>query len=155
MRERGSAYSCSIAGCARARLSFFLLGYLHPRLVPPPPIMATAISKPAASQPPKMKRPPPSFTQTGMVNGIKQSPSASSSPALASKRLPGANQPPAVNGIATPTSNGALNRPVNRPRKDIQKPADISNSRPQRATTRNSVAEADRRVTKIPPEPFG
>ncbi|PCG96782.1 Spt20 family [Penicillium occitanis (nom. inval.)] len=115
--------------------------------------MATAISKPAASQPPKMKRPPPSFTQTGMVNGIKQSPSASS-PALASKRLPGANQPPAVNGIATPTTNGALNRPVNRPRKDIQKPADISTLRPQRATTRNSVAEADRRVTKIPPEPF-
>lgn len=116
--------------------------------------MATAISKPAASQPPKMKRPPPSFTQTGMVNGIKQSPSASSSPALASKRLPGANQPSA-NGIATPTTNGALNRPVNRPRKDIQKPVDISTSRPQRATTRNSLAEVDRRVNKIPPEPFG
>lgn len=90
-----------------------------------------------------------------MVNGIKQSPSASSSPALASKRLPGANQSPAVNGVATPTTNGALNRPVNRPRKDIQRPADISTSRPQRATTRNSAAEADRRVTKIPPEPFG
>jgi transcription factor SPT20 len=116
--------------------------------------MATAISKPAASQPPKMKRPPPSFTQTGMVNGIKQSPSASSSPALASKRLPGANQPSA-NGIATPTTNGALNRPVNRPRKDTQKPVDISTSRPQRATTRNSLAEVDRRVNKIPPEPFG
>ncbi|EED22328.1 conserved hypothetical protein [Talaromyces stipitatus ATCC 10500] len=116
--------------------------------------MATAISKPAASQPPKMKRPPPSFTQSNsVVNGIKQSPSTTSSPALASKRLPGANQQTA-NGIATPMGNGALNRPVNRPRKDNQKPGDISTSRPQRATTRASVAEADRRVTKIPPEPF-
>ncbi|OKL56132.1 hypothetical protein UA08_08725 [Talaromyces atroroseus] len=113
--------------------------------------MATAISKPA-SQPPKMKRPPPSFPQTG-VNGIKQSPSASSSPSITSKRLPGANQSSSGNPVAAPIANGAIARPANRPRKDVQKPGDLP-ARPQRSTTRNSVVEADRRATQLPPEPF-
>jgi transcription factor SPT20 len=114
-------------------------------------MMATAVSKPA-SQPPKMKRPPPSFTQTA-VNGIKQSPSASSSPSVTSKRLPGTNQP-STNSVVGPVANGVNNRPINKMRKDSQKPGDPP-IRPQRPSTRNSVVEPDRRLTKIPPEPFG
>lgn len=115
-------------------------------------MMATAVSKPA-SQPPKVKRPPPSFTQPA-VNGIKQSPSASASPSVTSKRLPGTNQPSSTNSVAGPVANGVNNRPINKMRKDSQKPGDPP-IRSQRPSTRNSVVEADRRVTKIPPEPFG
>ncbi|KAH8699158.1 Spt20 family-domain-containing protein [Talaromyces proteolyticus] len=113
--------------------------------------MATAVSK-LASQPPKMKRPPPSFTQTG-VNGIKQSPSASSSPSITSKRLPGANQSSSATSVGGAVANGANSRPVNKSRKDLQRPGDPP-TRLQRPSTRNSVAETDRRQTKIPPEPF-
>ncbi|GAD97677.1 hypothetical protein ANI_1_2982014 [Paecilomyces variotii No. 5] len=111
--------------------------------------MATAVSKPA-SQPPKMKRPPP-FVQTG-VNGVKPS-QPSASPSSASKRLPGAGQPLSSSSAGGSAVNGTNNRPIQRPKKEMPKPNEPA-SRLQRPSTRTSVAEADRRISKKFPEPY-
>lgn len=113
--------------------------------------MATAVSKPA-SQPPKMKRPPPPFVQTG-VNGVKPS-QPSASPSSSSKRLPGAGQPSSSSSAGGSAVNGTNNRPIQRPKKEMPKPNEPA-SRLQRPSTRTSVAEADRRVSKKFPEPYG
>ncbi|KAJ9269971.1 hypothetical protein DTO271D3_2349 [Paecilomyces variotii] len=112
--------------------------------------MATAVSKPA-SQPPKMKRPPP-FVQTGGVNGVKPS-QPSGSPSSSSKRLPGAGQPALSSSAGGSAVNGANNRSIQRPKKEMPKPNEPA-SRLQRPSTRTSVAEADRRVSKKFPEPY-
>lgn len=113
--------------------------------------MATAVSKPA-SQPPKMKRPPPPSFQTG-VNGVKPS-QPSASPSSSSKRLPSAGQSASASSAGGSAANGVNNRPLNRPKKELSKPNEPP-SRIQRPSTRTSVAEADRRIVKKFPEPYG
>ncbi|KAL4766477.1 uncharacterized protein BDW70DRAFT_126044 [Aspergillus foveolatus] len=122
--------------------------------------MATAISK-TTSHPPKMKRPPPPFVQTG-VNGVRPQPS-SSSPPTTSKRLPGAGQPaaasstshPAVNGVngTGNSSNAPIKGPLSRPRKDAQKPGE-QGIKVQKQTPKTPSLESDRRLGKTFPEPY-
>ncbi|KAL2871804.1 uncharacterized protein BJX67DRAFT_87876 [Aspergillus lucknowensis] len=122
--------------------------------------MATAISK-TTSHPPKMKRPPPPFLQTG-VNGVKPQPS-SSSPPTTSKRLPGAGQSAAasstnhpvtngVNGI-TNSSNTPVKGPLGRPRKEAQRPSD-QGAKSQRPMSKTSPSDQDHRSGKALPEPY-
>ncbi|KAL4818693.1 Spt20 family-domain-containing protein [Aspergillus spinulosporus] len=122
--------------------------------------MATAISK-TTSHPPKMKRPPPPFVQTG-VNGVRPQPS-STSPPTTSKRLPGAGQPatasstsnPAVNGVngTGNSSNAPIKGPLSRPRKDAQKPGE-QGIKVQKQTPKTPSLESDRRLGKAFPEPL-
>ncbi|KAL4891621.1 Spt20 family-domain-containing protein [Aspergillus ambiguus] len=116
--------------------------------------MATAISQPT-SHPPKMKRPPPPFVQTG-VNGVKAQQS-SSSPQSASKRLPGASQaassssttgsvPNGVNGTAD--AKGPLNR-----RRDAPKPGDPA-ARLQKLHSRSASMDIDHRSSRQCAEPY-
>lgn len=123
--------------------------------------MATVISKPA-SHPPKMKRPPPPLSGTG-VNGIKpphQPSASSSSPSSTSKRLPGANQTDTVNVTSSPMANGVngasyLNKgPLGRSKKDAQRPVDQT-ARLQRPPSRAMSLDNERRVGKKCPEPYG
>ncbi|KAL4752447.1 Spt20 family-domain-containing protein [Aspergillus terricola var. indicus] len=121
--------------------------------------MATAISK-TTSHPPKMKRPPPPFVQTG-VNGVRPQPS-SSSPQTTSKRLPGFGQPaaasstnhPSVNGVngTGNSSNASIKGPLSRPRKDAPKPGE-QGIKVQRQTPKTPSLESDRRLGKAFPEP--
>ncbi|KAL4909950.1 Spt20 family-domain-containing protein [Aspergillus multicolor] len=121
--------------------------------------MATAISK-TTSHPPKMKRPPPPFVQTG-VNGARPQPS-SSSPPTASKRLPGSGQPAATSSTSHPVTNGVngignssntpTKGPLGRPRKDAQKAGD-QGIKVQRQTPKTPSLESDRRLGKAYPEP--
>ncbi|KAL4735659.1 Spt20 family-domain-containing protein [Aspergillus similis] len=121
--------------------------------------MATAISK-TTSHPPKMKRPPPPFVQTG-VNGVRPQPS-SSSPPTTSKRLPGAGQPPAASSTSHPavnslngtgnSSNAPIKGPPSRPRKDVQKPGE-QGIKVQRQTPKTPSLESDRRLGKTFSEP--
>ena len=124
--------------------------------------MATAISKPASHPPPKMKRPPPPLVSTG-VNGVKpQQPSSASSPSSASKRLPGSGQPAAANATSSPMANGVNGAsyltnnkgPLNRTKKDAQKPGD-QQTQMQRPLLRTTSTENDRRIGKKCPEPYG
>ncbi|KAE8145224.1 Spt20 family-domain-containing protein [Aspergillus avenaceus] len=120
--------------------------------------MATAISKPT-SHPPKMKRPPPPFVQTG-VNGVKPQQSFSSPPSSA-KRLPGANQPAATgptSGVVTNGVNGAADsnnvKPsLQRPKKEAQKPGD-QGTRSTKPLARTVSTENERRLGKKCPEPY-
>lgn len=115
--------------------------------------MATAVSKPT-SQPPKMKRPPPPFSQAG-VNGVKAH-QPSSSPQLASKRPPGSftatSSPNLANGVAN-VANPAKG-PLNRTRNQSQKLADAS-SRLGRPLTRAELADSENRSGRTFPEPYG
>lgn len=116
--------------------------------------MATAISKPT-SHPPKMKRPPPPFSQPG-VNGVKPQP-PSSSPPTANKRIPGStsagSSPHTANGVAN-MSNVAKG-PLNRTRNlQSQKPGEQS-SRMGRPVTATAASGIDNRVSKRSPEPYG
>ncbi|PWY89964.1 hypothetical protein BO70DRAFT_131568 [Aspergillus heteromorphus CBS 117.55] len=122
--------------------------------------MATAISKPT-SHPPKMKRPPPPFVQTG-VNGVKSQPPSSSPPSSA-KRLPGAGQPAPAASAGGPTINGANGAanpgtgpnkgPLNRPKKEAQKPGDQA-TRTQKPPLRALSIDNDRRAGNRCPEPY-
>ena len=125
--------------------------------------MATVISKPA-SHPPKMKRPPPPLSGTG-VSGIKPphqaSSASSSSPSSTSKRLPGTNQADAGNVTSSPMANGVngasayLNKgPLGRSKKDAQRPVDQA-ARLQRPPSRAMSLDNERRVGKKCPEPYG
>lgn len=125
--------------------------------------MATVISKPA-SHPPKMKRPPPPLGQPGL-NGVKPQQSlSSSSSSSASKRLPGSSQPSAANATSSPMANGVngassyLNNsnkgPLNRAKKDAQKPGDPT-TRLQRSLSKTAATDNDRRIGKMRPEPYG
>ncbi|KAK2797809.1 Transcription factor spt20 [Onygenales sp. PD_10] len=115
--------------------------------------MATAVStKPAA---PKIKRPAPSYIQTG-INGARSSQPSPSPLGSAANRVSSAKQP----GTATPTTtmamNGANSRQGARPRKEPQKPGD-SASRLQRPSMKPSGTDgpgADRRQLKKFPEPY-
>ncbi|KAL4788544.1 Spt20 family-domain-containing protein [Aspergillus varians] len=121
--------------------------------------MATAISK-TASHPPKMKRPPPPFVQTG-VNGVKPQQS-SSPPPTTSKRLPGAGQSAAASSTSHPILNGAngignssntpIKGPLGRTRKEAQKPGD-QGIRIQKPMSKTSSSDNDRRSGKTFPEP--
>ncbi|RAL05486.1 uncharacterized protein BO80DRAFT_478489 [Aspergillus ibericus CBS 121593] len=123
--------------------------------------MATAISKPT-SHTPKMKRPPPPFVQTG-VNGVKSQQSSSSSPPSSAKRLPGATQPTSASsasGSLLNGANGAANSgtasnkgPLNRPKKEAQKPGDQA-SRTQKPLLRSLSIDNDRRAGNRCPEPY-
>ncbi|KAJ5725073.1 Spt20 family [Penicillium malachiteum] len=115
--------------------------------------MATAISKPA-SHAPKMKRPPPPFSQPG-VNGVKPQP-PSSSPPTTNTRLPGnvsagssPNLPNGVLNMANP-SKGAINRTRN---SQSQKGGEQS-SRTGRPVTRTASGGTDSRASKRCPEPY-
>ncbi|KAL4934556.1 uncharacterized protein BDV17DRAFT_9828 [Aspergillus undulatus] len=121
--------------------------------------MATAISK-SASHPPKMKRPPPPFVQTG-VNGVK--PQTTSSSPNTSKRLPGTPQSAAagstghtvqngVNGIGN-SSNSSIKGPLDRPRKEAQKIGDQT-TKLQKAVPKTLSWVNDRRSGKAFPEPY-
>jgi transcription factor SPT20 len=115
--------------------------------------MATAVSKPS-SHPPKMKRPPPPFPQTG-VNGVKAQQSASS-PTTTSQRPHGnisaGSSPSLANGVANLSNNskGASNQI----KTQSQRPSDGA-SRQTRPVTRNSLAGNDHRAAKMNPEPYG
>ncbi|KAJ5286589.1 Spt20 family [Penicillium angulare] len=115
--------------------------------------MATAISKPT-SHTPKMKRPPPPFSQPG-VTGVKPQP-PSSSPPTTNNRIPGntsANASPNLtNGVANManSSKGTLNRTRNHP---SQKPGE--QSRIGRPVTRTATGGGDNRVSKSRSEPYG
>ncbi|KAL4956018.1 Spt20 family-domain-containing protein [Aspergillus filifer] len=122
--------------------------------------MAAAISK-TASHPPKMKRPPPPFVQTG-VNGVKPQPS-SSSPPTTSKRLPGTPQSAAgsstshpavngVNGVGNP-SNTSIKGPLGRPRKEVQKIGE-QDGKLQKGALKTPTLDSDRRLGKVHPEPY-
>ncbi|KAJ5819065.1 hypothetical protein N7474_004656 [Penicillium riverlandense] len=114
--------------------------------------MATAVSKPT-SQPPKMKRPPPPFSQPG-VNGVKAH-QPSSSPQLASKRPPGnftaTSSPNLANGVANVANS--VKGPLNRTRNQSQKLADAS-SRLGRPLTRGELADNENRSGRTFPEPY-
>ncbi|KAI9367721.1 Spt20 family-domain-containing protein [Aspergillus egyptiacus] len=122
--------------------------------------MATAISK-TASHPPKMKRPPPPFVQTG-VNGVKPQQS-SSSPPTASKRTSGAPQlaaagstsHPAINGVngVGNSSNTGVKGTMGRPKKDAQRPGD-QGMKLQRPVPKTGLSDGDRRSGKAFPEPY-
>ena len=116
--------------------------------------MATAISKPT-SHPPKMKRPPPPFSQPG-VNGVKPQP-PSSSPPTANKRIPGStsagSSPNLANGVAN--MSNVTKGPLNRTRNlQSQKPSEQS-SRMGRPVTKTAASGIDNRVSKRSPEPYG
>jgi transcription factor SPT20 len=113
--------------------------------------MATAVSKPS-SQGPKMKRPPPPILQTGL-NGVKSS-HPYTSPSSVSKRLPGINQSAYLNSTSGATASHAINRAINRTKREPQKLGEAS-SRSHRLPTRAISTEMDRRVTKKFPEPYG
>ncbi|KAJ5578749.1 Spt20 family [Penicillium hispanicum] len=114
--------------------------------------MATAISKPT-SHAPKMKRPPPPFSQPG-VNGVKpQQPS--SSPSITSKRLPGSN----TTGSGSSLTNGVVNvanapKGPLRTRPQGQRPSEQT-SRMGRPVTRTAMMGNDNQVSKRCPEPYG
>ncbi len=117
--------------------------------------MATAISAKPPAHPPKIKRPPPPFGQTG-INGVRVS-QPTPSPLVAPNRASGVKQ----TGAATPNGgvvvNGASSRLGTRSRKEPQKAADPS-SRLQRISTRVTGADGvsvDRRLLKKFPEPYG
>ncbi|OAX81655.1 hypothetical protein ACJ72_03998 [Emergomyces africanus] len=115
--------------------------------------MATAVStKPPA---PKIKRPAPSYIQTG-INGARSSQPSPSPLGSASSRVSGSKQP----GASTPTTaaavNGANGRQPARPRNPTQKPGDPA-SRLQRPSTKppgTDGAAADRTQLKKFPEPY-
>ncbi|KAJ5948339.1 Spt20 family [Penicillium verhagenii] len=115
--------------------------------------MATAISKPT-SHTPKMKRPPPPFTQPG-VNGVKPQPS-SSSPPTTNKRLPGntsvRTSPNLANGVIN-MANSAKG-PLNRARANPSQKSG-EQSRMGRPITRTTTGGNDNRVSKRSPEPYG
>ncbi|RAH79835.1 hypothetical protein BO86DRAFT_420518 [Aspergillus japonicus CBS 114.51] len=122
--------------------------------------MATAISKPN-SHPPKMKRPPPPFVQTGM-NGVK-SQQSSTSPSSTAKHLAGSATPvaagstnaPMANGANGTASAGALSNkgPQNRTKKEAHKAGEQA-GRLQKPVSRASSIDSDRRAGKRCPEPF-
>ncbi|KAE8348750.1 Spt20 family-domain-containing protein [Aspergillus coremiiformis] len=120
--------------------------------------MATAISKPT-SHPPKMKRPPPPFVQTG-VNGVKPQQS-SSSPQPSSKRLPGPNQPGSTGSTSGAVTNGVngvadangVKGSINRPKKEAQKPGD-QGIRLVKPLVKTISTENERRLGKKYPEPY-
>ncbi|OKO97787.1 hypothetical protein PENSUB_9713 [Penicillium subrubescens] len=115
--------------------------------------MATAVSKPS-SHPPKMKRPPPPFPQTG-VNGVKAQQSSSSPTATSQHPLgniSAGSSSSLANGVANLSNNfrGASNRI----KTQSQRPSDGA-SRQTRPVTRNSLAGNDHRTAKMNPEPYG
>ncbi|KAK2762288.1 Transcription factor spt20 [Arachnomyces sp. PD_36] len=112
--------------------------------------MATAISTKSAPHPPKMKRHPPPFVQSG-TNGVRGAQtSQTSSPVPA--RPGGIKQSATASPAGGIVANGANSRPANRPRKETQKPGEPS-ARLQRPLGRlNSVD--DRRAAKKFPEPY-
>lgn len=115
--------------------------------------MATAVSKPS-SHPPKMKRPPPPFPQTG-VNGVKaQQPS--SSPPTTSQRPLGNNSAGSSPNLANGVTNLATNSKgaANRTKTQSQRPGDVA-SRKTRAVTRTSTMGSDNRAAKMSADPYG
>ncbi|KAL4944436.1 Spt20 family-domain-containing protein [Aspergillus oleicola] len=122
--------------------------------------MATAISK-TTSHPPKMKRPPPPFVQTG-VNGVRPQPS-SSSPPTASKRLPGTPQSAAGSSTSHPAANGvnglgnssntSIKGPLGWPRKEAQKIVE-KGGKVQKSALKTPTFDSDRRLGKTFPEPY-
>ncbi|KAJ5114320.1 Spt20 family [Penicillium alfredii] len=115
-------------------------------------MMATAVSKPT-SHTPKMKRPPPPFSQAG-VNGVKaQQPS--SSPPTASKRppasVPAGMSPNLANGV--PNVANPAKGPLSRTRNQSQRPGDPA-SRMGRPVTRTALMDSERRAGKRFPEPY-
>ncbi|PYH49405.1 uncharacterized protein BP01DRAFT_76536 [Aspergillus saccharolyticus JOP 1030-1] len=122
--------------------------------------MATAISKPS-SHPPKMKRPPPPFVQTGM-NGVKPQQPPTSPPSSA-KHLPGSATTSAtgsanasmVNGANGTANAGATSSkgPQNRTKKEAQKAGEQA-GRLQKSFSRASSIDSDRRLGKRCPVPF-
>lgn len=115
--------------------------------------MATAVSKP--SYPPKVKRPPPPFSQAG-PNGVKRQPT-SSSPQSSSKRLPDSAPSAPMNGSArgpNDVKNPAIKGPLGRPRREAQR-LDDQSLRLQKPLMGNASMDNGRRSGKIAPEPYG
>lgn len=113
--------------------------------------MATAISTKSAPHPPKMKKPPPPFVQTGNNGSRGAQTSQVSSPVPG--RSGGVKQSAMAASSGGIVANGVNNRSTNKLRKETQKAGEPS-PRLQRPLGRLNTVE-DRRAAKKSPEPYG